>query len=151
MFFQKKPRKLLTHLCCVVIKGYTYLGKPVGKSSKSTTNEVFLRNFSINLRVLASNNDWYIHISWKKSQQKHFEIVVINITPPTEDYSPTNLAKKFLANFQIKSPHYNGGGAETMSSPDCFIMSLFLSAGISVKYLFSFFSSMYSFVSLIRK
>ena len=34
--------RLLTHSCCVVTKGHTYLSKPVGKRSKSTKSEVFL-------------------------------------------------------------------------------------------------------------
>ena len=45
MFFQIKPRKLLTHSCCVVTKGHTYLSKSVGKCSKSTKSEVFLKEF----------------------------------------------------------------------------------------------------------
>ena len=45
MFFQIKPRKLLTHSCCVVTKGHTYLSKPAGKCSKSTETEVFLKEF----------------------------------------------------------------------------------------------------------
>ena len=45
MFLQKNPEKLLTHSCCAVTKGHTYLGKPVGKSSKSTKSEFFLKEF----------------------------------------------------------------------------------------------------------
>ena len=41
----KNPEKLLTHSCCVVTKGHTYFAKPVGKSSKSTKSEVFLKEF----------------------------------------------------------------------------------------------------------
>ena len=41
------------------------------------------------------------------------------LTPPIEVYPPNKCKKKFcphkiLTNFQIKSSHYNGGGAETM-------------------------------------
>ena len=45
MFFQIKPRKLLTHSCCVVTKGHTYLSKPHGKCSKSTKSEVLFKEF----------------------------------------------------------------------------------------------------------
>ena len=45
MFFQVKPRELLTHSYCVVTKGHTYLSKSVGKGSKSTKSEVFLKEF----------------------------------------------------------------------------------------------------------
>ena len=45
MFFQIKPRKLLTHPCYVVIKSHTYLRKPAGKCSKNTKSEVFLKEF----------------------------------------------------------------------------------------------------------
>ena len=44
MFFQKQPGKLLTHSCCVVTKGHIKQ-KHVGKSSKSTKSEVFLKEF----------------------------------------------------------------------------------------------------------
>ena len=40
-----KNIKLLTHSCYVVTKGHTYLSKPVGKRSKSTKSEVFLKDF----------------------------------------------------------------------------------------------------------
>ena len=45
MSFQIKPRKLLNHSCCVVTKGHTYLSKHAGKCSKSTKDEVFLKEF----------------------------------------------------------------------------------------------------------
>ena len=43
MVLPKKPRKLLAYSCCVETKGHTCLSKPVGKSSKSTKSEVFLK------------------------------------------------------------------------------------------------------------
>ena len=45
MLFQIKHRKLLTHSCCVVTKGDTYLSKPVSKYPKSAKSEVFLKGF----------------------------------------------------------------------------------------------------------
>ena len=56
LMFLRKKQKNINPPCCVETKGHTYLGKPAGKSSKSTKSEVFLKEVLINLRTLASNN-----------------------------------------------------------------------------------------------
>ena len=86
----------------------------------------FLTNFLINLRILASNNYWCIHISEFFTETLHFsgcwlflkkwdnEIVVTNITTSILSWAShrdlflhkskkKNCLHKILANFQIKS------------------------------------------------
>ena len=54
-------------LCCLVIKGHTYLNKPVGKSSKNTKSEVFFKDFYIHIHILI-----YSHFLKKFLKKKHF-------------------------------------------------------------------------------
>ena len=51
MFFQIKPRKLLTHSCCVVTKGHAYLANLSVNAQKAQKVKFFSRSFFINLTI----------------------------------------------------------------------------------------------------
>ena len=129
MFFQKNPGKLFTHSCCVVTKCHTYLSKAVGKSSKSTKSDVFLKEFFNKFECINKQQLLMHSHPLKKflTETLHFsgcllflkkwnnEIVVINITP-----------HKILANFQIKPIIMEGGGKPCLDQIFCFFVCFYL-------------------------
>ena len=85
----QKTRKIISPFMMCGSKRPYYLRKPVGKSSKSTKSEVFLREFF--------NKNYCPHII---------------LTPPIKVYPPTNLRKNFVPTKLWQISKLWGGGGE---------------------------------------